>query len=485
MQQKGDVGITAEEILQKKPRILARAEQLTIKELVKRLQQIAVTSGPGSQESKNNILISLLQKTSATGAKYITKIVLGTLRLGVGDMTILDALAMAFTGDKKNRTFLERAYNICPDVGIIAETIVHKGIKGLEKMEIHLGRPIKMMLAQRVEQWEDISKKMPGRLAVEGKYDGERIQAHKKADGTISLFSRRLDNITLQFPDLINCLKQQVKGKQFIVEAEIIAIDEHGRHLPFQTLMQRRRKHSVEEFLQKIPIQAKMFDLLYYDGESYLHKPYEQRYEQLKKIVNPNLHITLSERIVEPNLDQLKEFFQKMIQQGYEGIMIKSMEGEYQAGTRGWNWIKWKKEYVKELSDTFDLVIIGAYYGKGKRAGGYGAFLCAAYNKKADRLETVCKFCTGLSDALLAELPRQLKKHQRDRKPARVEVSKEMQPDIWFEPAIVVEVLAAEITKSPFHSLGLALRFPRFIRLREDKTAEQATTTTEIKDMVQ
>ena len=482
MQQKGDAGLAAEEVLHRKPRTLISVKPLMIQDLFEGLHKIARTTGAGSQEAKSNILVSLLQRTSAKGAKYVTRIVLGMLRMGVGDMTVLDALALAFTGEKKNKEILEKAYNICPDAGIIAETLVKKGLAGLEKMEIHVGRPIKMMLAQRVDAWEEISKKIPEGLAVEGKYDGERVQAHKSKE-KITLFSRRLENITEQFPDLAEYLITEIKAKEFILEAEVIAINEQGKHQPFQLLMQRRRKHDVAEYVKKIPVQAKVFDLLYLNGASLLQESYEKRYEQLGKIIPKSKHLALSDRLVNPELPALKQFFDKMLKEGYEGIMIKSLSGEYQAGARGWNWIKWKKEYVKELGDTFDLVIVGAYHGQGRRSGAYGALLCAAYNQKEDKFETVCKLGTGLTDEALEQLPKQLKKYQLNKKSARVEIKKGLEPDFWFEPAVVVEVLAAEVTKSPVHTLGYALRFPRFIRFREDKNSEQATTKKEIVGM--
>ena len=439
-------------------------------------------SGPGSQDQKSNILVSILQKTSSKGAKYVTRIVLGTLRMGVAEMTVIDSLAIAFTGEKSNKQYLEKAYNICPDVGVIAETVSKKGLKGLEKIEIKVGRPIKMMLAQRVSELSEVSKKMPGKVSVEGKYDGERVQAHKDEEGKINLFSRRLEKITEQFPDLVEYL-EKVKAKEFIVEAEIIAIDDKGNHLPFQTLMQRRRKHNVEEYIKKIPVQAKNFDLLFCNGKSYLHEPYQKRVDKLDKIVPKSKNLTTADKIVTDNVEKIDEFFQQMLEEKYEGIMIKSLQGEYQAGTRGWNWIKWKKEYVKDMIDTFDLVVVGAFHGRGRRSGTYGALLCAAYNNKEDQFETVCKLGTGLTDKTLAELPNKLQKFKINHKPPRLKIKKEMHPDVWFTPGIVVEVLAAEVTKSPYHSVGLALRFPRFVRYREDKKAEQATTCKEVKEI--
>ncbi len=481
MQETGDVGLTAEKALQKKPTTLIPLGKLTVKELFDKLHKITEMSGSGSQDQKTNLLASLLQKASSKGAKYISRIALGTLRMGVGDMTVLDALAIAYTGDKKNKEQLEIAYNICPDLGLIAQAIAEKGLAGIKHISVHPGRPIKMMLAQRVKSLDEVKEKIPGKLAAEGKYDGERVQAHKTKKG-IRLFSRRLDDITEQFPDIVEYLEKGISASEFVLEGEAIAISKEGKPIHFQVLMQRKRKTDIAEYVEKVPVQLKMFDLLYLNGKSLLNLPYYERSAQLEKITRKGKHLLLADRIITDDLDEVNDFFHKMLKAGYEGIIIKALNSEYQAGTRGWNWIKWKKEYTKELVDTFDLVVVGAFHGKGKRSGTYGALLCAAYNKKEDTFETVCKLGTGLTDEMLAELPGKLKKYKVERKPARLLIKKEMEPDVWFEPTLVVEVLAAEITVSPFHSSGLALRFPRFIKFREKKP-EQATTTEEIKGM--
>ncbi len=487
MQELGDAGLVAEKVLQKKPQTLVPLGKLTVKELFETLHKMAGSIGTGSQNSKQNLLATMLQKSSPSGAKYIIRIALGTLRMGVGDMTVLDALSLAFTGNKESKEILEKAYNICPDLGIISETLAKSGIKAIEKINIHVGTPIKMMLAQRVDELHEISDKIPGEFTVEAKYDGERVQAHKNKKGKITLFSRRLENITLQFPDLVQGLGKYLHADEFVIEGEVIAVDKKGHPLPFQTLMQRKRKTEIEEYVKKVPVQLKVFDLLYLDGKSVLHQPYYQRSAQLEKLLKKNEFILPTEKINTENIDQLQDFFQKMLKEGYEGVIVKSRaeDSEYQAGSRGWNWIKWKKEYVTEMVDTFDLVVIGADHGKGKRSGTYGALLCAAYNDKEDRFETLCKLGTGLTDQLLEELPQKLVKYKVERKPVRVKVQKEMEPEVWFEPKLVVEVFGAEITKSPFHTCasGLALRFPRFIRFREDKKAEQATTSKEVEEM--
>ena len=481
-QKTGDAGLTAEKLLRNKPQTLVPVGKLTIHDLFENLSKIAKISGTGTQDQKTNILVSMYQKVSVSGAKYLTRIVLGTLRMGVGDMTVLDSLAIAYTGEKKNKELLEKAYNICPDVGVMAELIAKKGLAGIEKVEVQVGRPIKMMLAQRIGDLNDLPKKMPGKVSVEGKYDGERVQAHKDKEGNINLFSRRLDNTTNQFPDLVKYL-EKVDAKEFIIEGEILAIDEKGNPLPFQTLMQRRRKYDVTEYIKRVPVQIKVFDLLYLNGKNFMHEPFVKRREKINKIVPKLKHLMPAEEILTDNVDKINEFFQKMLDNGYEGIMIKDLQGVYQAGTRGWNWIKWKKEYVKDMSDTFDLVVVGAYFGKGRRSGVYGALLCAIYDSDNDTFETLCKLGTGLTDEVLEELPLKLKKYQTDKKPARVNCKKEMEPDVWFKPGILVDVLAAELTKSPIHTAGVALRFPRFLRFREDKKAEQATTLDEIESI--
>lgn len=487
MQEVGDVGLTAERILQKKPFTLVPLGKLTVKELFSTLHKIGESGGSGSQDQKQNLLAGMLQKSSPLGAKYIARVALGTLRMGVGDMTVLDALSITFTGDKEAKEKLEKAYNICPDLGLIAETIAKGGIKAIEKIDVHVGRPIKMMLAQRVEELEQLPDKIPPPWTVEAKYDGERVQAHKSKKGKITLFSRRLENISEQFPDIIKYLEKYIDAEEFVMEGECLAVDKKGHPLPFQTLMQRKRKTDIDEYIKKVPVTLNVFDLLYLDGKSLLHQPYYKRSEQLGKILKKNYFIVPTEKILTSDIEELNDFFHEMLDSGYEGVIVKSRaeDSEYQAGTRGWNWIKWKKEYSAELVDTFDLVIVGAFHGKGKRSGSYGALLCAAYNEKEDAFETLCKLGSGLTDELLEEIPKMLSKYKISHKPARLKVKKEMEADLWFEPRIVVEVKGAELTKSPFHTCasGLALRFPRFLKFRENKKPEQATTSKEIEQM--
>ncbi len=476
----GDAGLVAEKIVGKKKK------NLSVEDIFKSLHEIANTAGEGSQEKKINILAQLLKNASQLEAKYIVRIALGTLRLGVADMTLLDSLAIAFTGTKKTKKELEQAYNVCPDMGILAKTLVYNGIKGIRKIKTIIGRPIQMMLAQRIKHFEELKEKIKGQIVAEEKYDGERIQAHKKSKKII-LYSRRLENITREFPDIVEEVLKNVRAKNCIIEGECVAVDEKGKLLPFQVVMQRKRKHNVTEYVKKVPVCFYVFDVLNINGTSCLNKPYPERRKTLKKIIRETKKLQLAKQIVSNNLDDIEEFFNKTIERGGEGIIAKSCADDsfYTPGKRGWLWIKWKREYTKKMTDTFDLVIIGAYHGRGKRSGSYGALLCAVYNKTKDRFETLCKLGSGFTDEQLKEMPAKFKKYQTNKKPARVTINKNLEPDFWFEPAIVVEIVGAEITKSPIHTAGkgLALRFPRFLRYRTDKKPEHATTVKEIEKM--
>jgi DNA ligase-1 len=478
---KGDIGLVAEELVGRK------RKQLSVTEVFGTLHKIAESSGSGSQEDKVKLLAGLLRNASAKEARYLARIVQGNLRLGVGDKTVLDALCITFTGSKDSKKDVEHAYTISPDVGVIARTIANKGLAGIRKIGVTLGVPIQMMLCQRVKSLNEIPKKMGVQFAVEQKYDGERIQVHKQGS-KIVLYSRRLENITSQFPDIVEAVRRNVKAKDCVIEGECMPVDKKGNLLPFQLLMQRRRKHDIAEYIKKIPVCLFAFEMLYYNGKTLIHEAYPKRYAILKKSIKESSSIKLALRITCENPDCAEELFNKTVENGGEGIVVKSLKADssYQAGVRGWHWVKWKPEYVKGLRDTFDLVVVGAYRGRGRRAGGYGALLCAAYNEQSDCFETFCKLGTGFSDKDLAEMPKKLRKHEISHKPALLEVSKSMTPDAWFEPAVVIEVTGAEITRSPNHTCGqekgqgLALRFPRFLRYRPEKSAEQATTTKEI-----
>ncbi len=494
MQKVGDAGLVAENLLKTKAFTLVPIGDLTTEELYTTLHKITNIQGSGSHDHKEKILISMFQKTTGAQAKYLARIILGNMRLGVADMTVLDALAICFTGDKANKKRLERAYNVCPDIAEIAKQLAEFGIDRIDDIPVKVGRPIRVMLAQRVATLSDMKEKITSKnIQAEAKYDGERVQVHKQRDGTITLFSRRMENITDQLPDLVEHLQKEINviAVDYILEGEIMALSEDGsKHQNFQTLMQRKRKTEIEKYIKKVPVALYVFDLLYLNGKSLMNESLHVRSAEIEKILYKRNRIRRIEMIQSESVEEIQAFFEKMLANGNEGIIAKSTaeDSYYKAGARDWNWVKWKKDYMQDLVDTFDLVVIGAYHGKGKRSGGYGSLLCATYNHENDTFESITKLGTGLTDQMLEELPFILREHKLDHKPARVVVNKEMTPDVWFEPFLVVEVIAAEISQGAMHCAakqagsdrGLALRFPRFIQIRADKGPEDATTSEEL-----
>jgi len=486
----GDLGLTAEELLREKP---PSKEPLTVEEVYETFDRIAHTSGKGSVEVKVDLLTDLLKKASPKEARYLLRVVTGRLRLGVGDMTILDALAVAYAGGKRHRSALEEAYNLSSDLGHVAETLVDKGLEGIRRFEVTVGRPIRPMLAERMPSAEEILERLGGKGAAEFKYDGLRIQAHLSPE-RVFLFSRRLENITDQFPDVVKVLRGSVKAKEAIVEGECVAVDpQTGDMFPFQMVSRRRgRKYEITRMMEEIPVDIFLFDLLYLDGRDFTKVPYPQRRRELEEIVQEGERVKLAKQFITDNPLELDEYMDTAIEKGCEGLLVKSIDHEsiYTAGKRGFKWLKYKREYKSELADTVDLVVVGGFAGRGKRAGTYGALLMAAYNPKKDVFETVCKLGTGFTDQDLARLPKLFGSLKLDHRHPRVEST--MEADQWFTPAKVLEVRGAELTLSPSHTCawnkikedaGLAIRFPRLEKWREDKAPEDATTVEEIIEM--
>jgi len=493
IQKTGDLGETTQKFMEKKTQSTFFSSPLTVERVYETLDKIAKSTGSGSVDQKLGLLAGLLSDSSPSEAKYIVRTVTGSLRLGIADMTVLDALAVAFGGGKETREELERAYNISSDLGRVAKLVAEEGIERIKKFEVMPWEPIRPMLAERLSSSAEILEKLGGKCMAEYKYDGERIQAHKKNDEVI-LFSRRLENITDQYPDGVEYIQKHVKAETAIVEAEAVAIDpETGEMKPFQELMHRRRKYGIKKAMEEHPIALFMFDVLYVDGKDLTLQPYPVRHKYLENIIEETDNVKVAEHIIAEDPERLELFFEKTVESGSEGIMCKSMNQDsvYQAGARGWLWIKYKRDYRSEITDTVDLVVIGAFHGRGKRAGTYGAYLLAAYNPDMDIFETVTKVGTGFTDADLEKLPKLLNKHKISHKHPRVDATLDV--DVWFEPVVVIEIRGAEITLSPIHTCamniirkesGLAIRFPRFTgKYRVDKSAEDATTTQEVVEM--
>jgi DNA ligase-1 len=490
----GDLGVTAEKFSSSKRQSTLVSETLTVKKVYDTFDRISRATGPGSIDQKVKLLCGLLANASGKEAKYILRTAVGQLRLGIADMTILDALAIAYGGEKSTRNAFERAYNLSSDLGFVAKAAATGGLHAIEQFTIMLGRPIRPMLAERLSDPKEILEKVGGKAAAEYKYDGLRIQAHVKAGNTL-LFSRRLENITNQFPDVARYIQSAFKAKEAIIEGECVAVDVNtGEMLPFQVISQRRgRKYDVQEMTEEVPVCLFMFDILYLDGRDLTELTYPERREALTNAVKETQHVKVAQQMIVTQPDQLDQYMHQAVADGCEGLMVKSVGADslYKAGARGFNWIKYKREYKSEMTDTVDLVVVGAFAGRGKRAGTYGALLLASYNDKEDIFETVCKCGTGFSDEDLKKLPEALRPYLIGHVHARVR--SKIEADVWFTPSLVLEVIGAEITLSPVHTCeqdtirrgsGLAIRFPRFTgNYRTDKAPEDANTSHEVLEM--
>jgi DNA ligase-1 len=488
----GDLGLAAERLLAAEAG--ERQATLEVKVVFDTLHEIAEAEGPGSQARKLAPLVGLLRLATPLEARYLLRTVTGSLRLGIGTATILDALAQVHAGGRRVRPVLERAYNICSDLGLVAATLIDGGLPAVEAMEVRAGNPVRPMLAQRMSSSAEILERFGGTCAAEYKYDGIRIQAHRTADGELELYTRRLDRVSNQFPDIVQVLDAGLGPREAILEGELVAADPTtGELRPFQEVMFRRRKHGIAEAARDVPVSLFCFDLLYADGQDLTRLPYPERRGRLEQAITPSARLRLTTAEHVSSVEKMEAVFEQAVADGCEGLLCKSLAptAGYQAGARGWLWIKLKRDYRSELSDTLDLVVVGALAGRGRRAGMYGALLLAAYDPATDTYQTVCAVGTGFSDAELAALPARLAPLAREERPSRVAARRMV--DVWFEPALVVEVLGAELTLSPNHTAGwgrlkedagLALRFPRFTgRYRDDKAPQDATTVDEVVDM--
>jgi len=502
----------------------AKSKPLTVNQVYERLYGLAIEGGGGSVERKINQMAKLLDDLDAQSVRYVVRIPLGRLRLGFSELTILDALSWMVAGDKSQRTEIEEAFNVRADVGQIAQIVKAKGIKGLKGVKVSLGVPVMPALCQRLPTVEEMIKKMcrpkaehprsdrgpetGGQVAAEPKFDGTRLQLHfsrkrkweQKEDqlsftfqpkGFVQTFTRNLENTTHMFPDLIRAVFKEVKAQEAILDCEAIGYDpKTGKFLPFQETIKRKRKYGIGRKAKEIPLKFFCFDVLYKDGKDLLKEPFNKRREILGKILSPgNKLIILSPQIVTESPAELRRYHDEQIKKGLEGIVIKKWEAPYDPGKRGYTWVKFKQEKGKKgggLTDTLDCVVMGYYKGKGKRAGfGLGAFLVGVRRPPSAKAMggkeflTISKIGTGLTDEQWREMYQRCGKVRTKEKPEEYQVDKNLNPDTWCLPKIVVEIEADNITKSPIHAAQYALRFPRLVRFRDDKSPSQVTTLTE------
>jgi len=487
-QRLGDMGLAAYE-LAKNSKFKVQNSKLTVTEVVNILLEIANTKGNGTVEKRQILLSELLQKLDPISVKHLVRIPLGNTRLGIGDPTVLDALATAKLGDKSQRKLLEGAYNRTSDLGLIAKTLWDSGLPAVQKLQLRVGYPVRSELCERLPNPQKVIEKMEV-VDAQYKYDGFRVQLHKNGD-EVRMFSRNLEEMTQMFPELTEAVKKQIKAKTIILDSEALAYNpESEEFLPFQETTKRRRKHGIEEMAKSLPLKAFVFDILYKDGESLIDLPLTKRMEILKEVLPEDDVLIRTKNQTVSDAKTLSLPLEDAISKGLEGLVIKKLESPYEAGARNFNWVKLKRHSAGELNDTIDCVILGYISGKGKRtAFGAGALLVGVYDKEKDEFVSVSKIGTGLTDEEWREVHRRADKISLEQKPARV--SSNIIPSVWIEPKIVIEVLADEITRSPIHTAGktatepgYALRFPRLVSFRTaDKKPEDATSVTELIEM--
>lgn len=512
---KGDIGQVAEALAEKHTH---SKKELSISHVFETLKKIAESGGAGSVEVKIDLLSELLKDSDVLSTRYVARIPVGNLRLGFSDMTVLDALSWSIAGTKEHRKELETAFNVRPDLGLIAESVKKHGVKGVAEIKPAVFNPILMARAERLSSGEEIIEKI-GKCALEPKFDGFRLQVHvkkvqssklkvksegKNSKFEIKLYTRGLEDVTFMYPDVVEGIEKQLDVEEAIIEGEALAYDRKtDAFLPFQITTQRKRKYGIPEMAEKYPLRLMTFELLYLNGKPTLYEPYEERRQKLSKLIKKGNTLRLSPGAETDDPKVLETMFDEYLTQGLEGIMAKRLDGAYQAGARGWNWIKLKRSYsASALNDTIDALVMGYYAGRGKRTDfGIGGFLIGVYDKKQDKFVTVSKVGTGLTDDEWRELKKRSDKIKAKEKPPLYEVDKALVPDVWVEPEIIVEIRADELTRSPNHTAGrimkasksgsaqdvetpgYALRFPRLEKFRDDKKIEDATSIKEIEEM--
>lgn len=481
--QTGDLGVTAQRVATVEHRVSP-----SVVEVHQRLSRVAAAEGAGSQQEKLDGFTSLLGDLDPVSAKHLVRITLGNTRLGVAESTVLDALSFVKKGDRSLRPALEAAYNRTSDLGLVARTLWTEGEAGLEALKVTAGHPLRPQLAERLPNPEAVIKKL-GMVGVQPKYDGLRVQIHK--NGTeVRIYSRNLETMTDMFPELV-AAASDLRVKTVILDGEAIAYNpESEEFVPFQETTARRRKEGIREMAARVPMRAFVFDVMFLDGSDLTSLPYERRFEIVEGLLGDSDTLLTAPLTRTESAQELTRQLLDNISRGLEGVVAKRLDSPYQAGARNFNWVKLKRNTSGQLNDTIDVVLLGYYRGKGNRAEfGAGALLAGVYDSDKDEFVTLSKLGTGLSDQGWREMHQRLARLEVAEKPARV--NSLFVPDAWLEPAIVVEVLADEITPSPRHTAGMtedqpgfALRFPRIVSLRtDDKKPEDATTVREIREM--
>lgn len=485
----GDVGLVIENLKSKKQQKTLFSKQLTFLDVYKTFEKMSLVDGKGAVENKIKLFESVLYYSDVFSAKYILRFPI-SLRLGFSDSTIIDALSlMEEDGSLKKevRDLILEKYNLVSDLGLIAKEFKEKGVEGINNLTIKPFIPIKPALCERSKDFEEIHERLSKEnnlFCVDTKVDGFRMQIHKFKSKVV-IFSRNEEEITDMFPDIV--LKVSKIPYDFIIDSEAIAYDsENKKYYNFQITMKRKRKYNILEKSKELPLHLKIFDIVYFKGKTIYDKPFKDRREILENNFNISEEISLTKIKYTKDIEELKLFFKESLEKGFEGIIAKSLDSKYTAGSRGFNWIKYKKSYDKDKLDNIDVVILGMFYGQGKRTQtGLGALLVGLYDENTNKYYTIAKIGSGLKDDILKELSVKLKPYIQEIKPNNL-VSN-LIPDVYLLPKIVIEVNYDDITISSQHTTPLentdkklALRFPRFIKYRFDRDDKNTTSIKEI-----
>ena len=473
----GDLGLTAEVCIKSRKQVILFKRKLTVDTVFENLQKLAYITGAGSQDRKLNLIAELLVSAQPKEARYVVRTILQELRIGVAEGIIRDAIVEAFlykkemSKEEKNKMIatVEYAWNIVSDFGEIAKIAKEKGANGLKKVRIQLGKPIQVMLGEKAESIESVIKDF-GKVAVEYKYDGVRCQIQKKND-KVWVYTRRLEDVTKQFPDLVEFCKKGLKSNECIVEGETLGIDiKTGLPLPFQMLSQRiHRKYYIEKMVKEIPIQMHLFDVIYLDGKTLFDKPFKERRKILKSIVKPiPKKFELAKQLVTGDVKKANVFYQEALNAKQEGVFLKVLDSTYVFGRHVDGWYK-----IKPIMETLDLVIVGANWGVGSRTKWLSSYVLACKDPNTGSFLPCGMMGTGLTEEQFQLMTETLKEL----------IIEEKGREVKLRPKIVVEVAYQEIQKSPNYESGLALRFPRLIRIREDKGPDEADTIERVNEL--
>ena len=489
--QKGDIGLAGAEINEG-----SKSKNWDVNYVFEKLKNLAALSGKNSQADKQNLFVELIKGTSAKELKYLARIVVGNLRVGFSDKTILDGISWVLYHDKSLRSILDYAYGVRVDLGLIAKIALAKGKKALEQLTSVVGTPIAPKLVEREKSTESIFKRL-GPCFIQPKYDGWRMQIHYSKKGWlqatdknsrehVAIFSRNMENITQMFPDIVEAMLE-FKFESVILDSEAIGFDpKTGKLLPFQETMTRKRKSDILEKAKSIPLKVFVFDVLFLNGQNMLKKSLAERISALEKVLQESKrkNILPAETIKAESGLKITEIFHRFVKEGLECVIAKTLTDTYEPGTRNFVWIKLKAASQSELVDTVDAVVLGYYLGTGVRAKfGIGAILIGIYDDKEDKFKSLTKVGTGFKDEQWVRIKTALDSFRMEKVPDNVMIDKKLVPDVICKPEIVVVVDADSISRSKT-ATGLSLRFPRLKEFdRKDKNPEQVTSVKELTDM--